>query len=133
MNHAPPGNPRDDPWLTGPLGVLTVAFALVAFADGYAGIGAALLVNALFALGRSTLLVRRRREPAWERPPLASTAQSLWLPLVLGVVVGATVGSFVHGALAKQVAVGVLAGAWGALCTTLAFAYGDWWLGGRGR
>jgi hypothetical protein len=113
--------------------VFAAVFAAVAFAQGYAGVGLALTVNAVIALGRSAMLARRRHASGSRRASLAETAESLWLPLLIGVVLGATVGSIVHGAAAKQMAVGALAGAWVTLCMTFFFAYADWWLGGRGR
>src|SRR4051812_48321814 len=110
-------NPRDDPWLTCPLGLFASVFAAVAFAQGYPGLGVALTVNAVIALGRSAILARRRRASGSRRASLAEIAESLWLPLLIGAVLGATVGSVVHGAVAKQIAVGALAGAWVTLCT----------------
>jgi hypothetical protein len=126
-------HPRDDPWLTGPLGVFAALFAAIAFAQGYFGAGVALVVNAVIALGRAAVLIRTRRASGWWGADFAETAENLWLPLLTGVVLGATVGSIVHGAPGKQIAIGALAGVWVTLCMTFFFAYTDWRFGGRRR
>jgi len=101
-------HPRDDPWLTLPFGVLAAVAGAAVLAAGEIGLAIVLLVNALVALGRTVVLLRRPRR----RPTIAEAVENAWLPVLMGTVVGAVLA----GDSLEQIAAGVAAGAWVALC-----------------
>jgi tetrahydromethanopterin S-methyltransferase subunit E len=62
----------------------------------------------------------------------AALVEKLWLPVALGLVLGATIASVVHGSVWKQLAVGTFAGGWVTICLAGYLALYDRWLGHRG-
>jgi hypothetical protein len=97
------------------------------FAGGHPGLGAALVANAALSLWRTQRLLRRRRVAGWRRPSAAATLELIWLPVLAGAVVGATVGGAVHGPAGRRLAIGAVVGAWVALCLNFAYASAESW------
>jgi tetrahydromethanopterin S-methyltransferase subunit E len=72
-------------------------------------------------------------KPRDDRGKAAATRLAeLWLPVVVGLVLGATIASVVHATFWKQLAVGTLAGGWVTICLAGYLALYDRWLGHRG-